>query len=212
MDRFAYLVKRFMPGMFTMLERLARSLAAARFGRRIDSALSRATVTGDLDGRMAVMRPLSIEDLQLLEGFFTNLPDHHLHYFRPHGFSGSALERVLSTRAILAYGLFIDGELSGYGLLKISPTGSAFLGLLVAPGNTGLGLGKFLVGYLYWQASLAGLRTRSTVSKNNPASIRAHEAVSPFRIVSELPDDYLMIEFPDRKMTMPGFSTWGDKV
>ena len=46
------------------------------------------------------------------------------------------------------------------------------------------------------QASLAGLRARSTISRQNPASLRSHEAVAKFEIVAELPNDYLLIEFP----------------
>ena len=67
-------------------------------------------------------------------------------------------------------------------LLKLAPTGSAFIGLLVGPAHTGKGLGRFIVEYLYWQASLAGLRS--------------HQAVADFAVIAELPNDYLLIEFP----------------
>ena len=46
------------------------------------------------------------------------------------------------------------------------------------------------------QASLAGLRARSTSSRHNPASLKSHRAVAAYRVVAELPNDYLMIEFP----------------
>ena len=97
----------------------------------------------------------------------------------------------------------MEDELVAYALLKLAPTGAAYIGLLVAPGQAGLGLGKFIVHYLYWQASLAGLRTRSTISKHNPASMRCHEAVSDFRVVAELPNGYVMIEFPVKEVGPP---------
>jgi len=67
---------------------------------------------------------------------------------------------------------------------------------LVHPDYGKLGLGKFLVEYLYWQASEAGLRARSTISRDNPASLRSQQAVGDFEVVVELRNDYLMIEFP----------------
>lgn len=212
MDRLAYLLKRYFPKVFGIVEQLAKWLAVVRFGHAIDAALDCATITGNLQGRCVSICPLNVSDLRSLQSFFFDLPDDHLHYFRPHELNRPALKKVLASRVTLTYGLFIDGKLSGYGLLKVSPTGAAFLGLLVAPGNTGLGLGKFLVAYLYWQASVAGLKTRSTVSKKNPASIRAHEAVAPFRIIADLPDDYMMIEFPDEIRDPPQLGPGSQRI
>lgn len=124
------------------------------------------------------------------------MPEEHLRYFRPHGFDDASLRRVLRSRAYLNYGLFLEERLIAYALLKISPTGSAFIGLMVHPDYAGVGLGRFIARYLYWQASLAGLRARSTISEHNPASLRSHQAVADFRIVSRLPNDYMLIEFP----------------
>ena len=64
-------------------------------------------------------------------------------------------------------------------LLKLAPTGSAFIGLLVGPAHTGKGIGRSIVAYLYWHASL-----------------RSHQAVADFAVIAELPNDYLLIEFP----------------
>lgn len=96
----------------------------------------------------------------------------------------------------MTYGLFVKDVLAAYALLKLAPTGSAFIGLLAGPAHTGKGLGSFIVAYLYWQASLAGMRTRSTISRHNAASLRFHQAVADFTVIAELPNDYLMIEFP----------------
>lgn len=88
-------------------------------------------------------------------------------------------------------------------LLKLVHTGSAFIGLLVGPARTSKGIGRCIVACLYWQASLAGLRTRSTISRHNPASLKSHQAVSKYRVIVELPNNYLIIEFPDIKRNKP---------
>jgi GNAT superfamily N-acetyltransferase len=196
MEKLAYLLKRQMPGVFQVVEAAARRAVALRFGPRLTRAEREATIVGAVGGRVGQIRPLRPADGGALSQFLDDLPSDYLRYFRPHPFDGPGLERVLRSRAFLNYGIFVEGSLAAYALLKIAPTGSAFIGLLVHPDYGRLGLGKFIVAYLYWQASLAGLRTRSTISRHNPASLRSHEAVSEFEIVAELPNDYIMIEFP----------------
>ena len=129
-------------------------------------------------------------------GFIKAMPESHLMYFHPHGFGRAGLTAVLRSRSFMAYGLFVEDALAAYALLKLAPTGRAFIGLLVGPEHAGTGIGRFIVEYLYWQASLAGLRTRSTISRHNPASLRSHQAVADCAVIAELPNDYLMIEFP----------------
>ena len=196
LERLAYLLKYRLPGLFRVVEWLARQLTALRFGQAITMAQEKAQLSGAVTGLRAKMRPLDTQDTRLLHAFLSNLPPDWLEHFRPHSFDRHGLEEVLNSKAFMTYGLFIDGKLAGYALLKVAPTGSAFIGLLVHPDYGRLGLGKFLVEYLYWQAAEAGLRARSTISRDNPASLRSHEAVGDFEVVAELPNDYLMIEFP----------------
>lgn len=196
MEQLAYRIKQRLPAVFRWIEAAARGVTVLRYGRRIRCVWAEAAVQGTVRGEAAVIRPLGLDDLDALHGFLAAQPEEHLRYFRPHGFDRSALRAVLASGAFLNYGLFVGERLAAYALLKVAPTGSAFIGLVVGPDHTGLGLGRFIVGYLYWQASKAGLRARSTISRDNPASLRSHEAVAKFEIVAELPNDYLLIEFP----------------
>ena len=131
------------------------------------------------------------------------MPESHLAYFHPHGFGRADLTAVLRSRSFMTYGLFVEDTLAAYALLKLAPTGCAFIGRLVGPEHTGKGLGRFIAEYLYWQASLADLRTRSTISRHNPASLRSHQAVADFAVIAELPNDYLMVEFPRVRRDRP---------
>lgn len=182
LERLAYLIKQRFPGLFALVEAVARGVSTLRFGRRIGRALARAEVRGSVRGQAALMRPLGLADLELLHRFLAAQTAEHLRYFRPHDFDPAGLKRVLASTAFLNYGLFVGERLVAYALLKVAPTGSAFIGLLVDSSCTGLGLGRFIARYLYWQASLAGLRARS-ISRHNPASLRSHQAVADFRAV-----------------------------
>lgn len=203
MERLAYIVKQRFPGLFLWIEAAARAMTVLRYGRQIRRARDAGIVRGVLYGETTVMRSLGSSDLETLHGFLAEQPERHLHYFRPHGFDRATLHRVLASDAFLKYGLFVGERMIGYALLKIAPTGSAFIGLLVEPGHAGKGLGGFIVRFLYWQASLAGLRARSTISRDNPSSLGAHRSVAEYKVISELPNNYLLIEFPPAKVSAP---------
>ena len=203
MERLAYLIKTHLPGVFPLVAYFGRLVTAFRFSRQRTEALSKAVVQGKVTDQRAIMRPLATEDIDALQRFFADMPELHLAYFQPHGFSRADLLTVLRSRMFMIYGLFIEDSLAAYALLKLAPTGSAFIGLLVRPEHTGKGIGRFIVKYLYWQASLAGLRTRSTISRHNIASLRSHQAVADFKVVAELPNDYFMIEFPGVRRETP---------
>lgn len=207
MEYFAYLLKQRLPSLFSFIEKVARVVVKVRYGSRITSAENDSLVEGSINDSTAQMRALRTNDVSDLKRFLDDLPLDWLRYFRPHSFETKTLIDVVNSRAFLIYGLFVDGCLQGYALLKITPTGCAFIGLLVHPDLSGRGLGRFIVEYLYWQASLAGLRTRSTISRLNLASLRSHEAVSKYKIVADLPNDFIMIEFPFEARFRPKLHT-----
>ncbi len=54
-----------------------------------------ASIQGEVVGQRAVMRPLSLDDLDSLQGFIEAMPKSHLAYFHPHGFGRAGLTAVL---------------------------------------------------------------------------------------------------------------------
>ena len=205
MEKLAYLLKRRAPWLFRFVERVARAAVNVRYGPRLADTLEKAELSGFFAGHRAVVRPLVEGDLGALQSFLNGLPAEHLHHFHPHPFDTAGLQLVLRSRAFLTYGIVTRGRLIAYCLLKIAPTGSAFIGLLVHPDYGGRGLGKFIVAYLYWQASMANLRTRSTISLHNTGSLRSHRAIADYSVVAQLPEDYIMIEFPSVVIDKPEF-------
>jgi GNAT superfamily N-acetyltransferase len=203
MERWAYWLKQHAPVLFRWVDKAARGVVRWRFGNRIVAAERQASMAGTINGQAASIRALTEDDLVALHGFLDRLPEARFDFFRPHGFSREALSKVLRSRALMCYGVFVHDRLMGYALLKVAPTGSAFIGLLIHPDLSGRGLGQFIVAFLYWQASLARLRTRSTISRDNPASLKSHQAVSAYQVVAELPNNYIMIEFPTTQRDKP---------
>lgn len=193
MDRIAYTLKYRFPRMFRLAAGLAQRYSSVRYGRKVGKALSRATLEHTRAEAHSLVRALGRGDEKLLYRFLNDLPDEYLVFFRPHGFDHADLKRILKCKAFMTYGLFVEGEIAAYGLCKVSPAGSGYIGFIVAPGHEGRGIGSWLVAYLVWQAELVGLEARSTVSRKNAASIRCHEKACQVEILAELENEHLML-------------------
>lgn len=203
MEKLVYLIRTYTPKLFDLILPVAHAVTGVLYGRRMISASNQGKITGKIHGEPATLSPLSIDDLDELHQFLDRIPESHLEHFRPHGFERVSLSYILRSSAFLKYGLFVKGQIRAYSLLKASPTGSGFIGQLVDPAYTGIGIGKLLVHHLYWQAWLAGLKTRATISQDNQASLRSHGAVADYQVIAELPNNYLMIEFPRKAVNPP---------
>jgi RimJ/RimL family protein N-acetyltransferase len=194
--RLLYKIKyRFRP-LFCWIEDAMGSWICLRNRRKISRALESAVITGDVYSAEAEIRPLNHQDLNTLVSFFSSIPNSHLEYFQPHGFSKAALDAVLRRRHIFKYGLFRENEIIGYLMLKLYPGKKAFLGTLVSPEWAGKGVGTYFSYYLRWQCRLLGFRLYSTISKDNVASLKSHEKVGAIHKVVNLPNDYFMYFHP----------------
>ena len=109
MEYLAYRLKKRVPSIFAMIERVARVVVTLRFGRCITAAEKRSLVEGVINDRPAQMRALHPSDLADIKDFFDDLPKDWLKYFNPHSFGAAGLSSVLKQRAFLKYGLFVDG-------------------------------------------------------------------------------------------------------
>jgi hypothetical protein len=191
--RIAYVIKYKVPWAYAVAEWIARGLTLLAYGGRIRRAKEAGTIRGSVCGVPAVMRPLGADDCGAMARMFESFPQEHLKFFRPHGLDAKSLRRVLRRRDFMAYGLFVGEQMQAYGLIKLFLTKKAYIGRLVAPSLTGLGLGKFLSLYLYWQTNRLGFWPYSTIHHDNLASLRS--AVRPYEVVAQFPNGFSLIRF-----------------
>ncbi|RFA30246.1 hypothetical protein CAI21_06400 [Alkalilimnicola ehrlichii] len=203
MDYLIYRLKHTFPKVFRFLEKIAGYYTGLRYRRAVERATKAGRVEGFINGKAAVVRPLVVGDARALYDFLGAQSESRLKFFRPHDFSLEGLAVVLASPAYLNYGLFIGDNLEGYALLKLSPTGSAYRGRLVNEALSGSGVGKLLSQYLHWQAGILGVKARATISRHNTASLASLEAKGGFKVIKELPNDYLLIEFPPVSVDPP---------
>jgi len=199
----AYLLKFHFPVLFKFLNKLTLKFTELKYKARVRELYTKATLTGSIQTKAAMIRPLQTSDIDSFEDFVNGMPEAHLQFFRPHGFDRISLYSVLASPAYLTYGLFIEQKLCAYAMLKLTPTKSAFIGRLVTQELSSLGIGKYLARYLYWQAGVLGVIPHSTISKENVPSMRSHKSIADFEILKELPNNYLLIRFVVKEAKAP---------
>lgn len=169
-----YSLNRRAPVVFAPVRLVSGALARLVHARAIREAQACAELTGRSGGAPVVLRPLRAGDIDALSAFLALQQPDRFSFFRPHGFDRPALRRHLRGGQFLSYGLFEDGALIAYGLIRLTPSRAAFAGSMVSQSHAGRGFGKLMARYLYWQTARMGLDTYLTISQDNPASLRSH--------------------------------------
>lgn len=209
-DKIGIYIKKNLRPVYELAETLLGIWVYLANRKSIRSAISQSHQEGFFQGESLCIRQLKAEDITALSDFLNTLPESHLVFFRPHGFSKSALWICFHKPHFLMYGLFQNKALIGYALLKLFPGKKAFRGRIISQKDSGKGLGKLLSRYLDWQMGKLGFLARSTISRHNLASLKSHTVEGNFRVIDELEDDYILIEFlptPDSQSDLfMGFS------
>ena len=203
LEKIAYILKNNFGGPFSIAQSVVGRLVYVRHKTRIKSALSQGHIAGNIKEQAAEIRPIVAEDSDELSSFLNGFDEDDLKYFRPHGFEPNQIRSVLATGSFMLYGLFIDGALGGYCLLKLYPGRKAYLGTILSESLRGCGLGKFMSSYLRWQASLIDFRLRATIAKDNVSSFGSHESLGAVSVVCELPNDYQLFEISLEGVEVP---------
>ncbi len=118
-----------------------------------------------------------------------------LKYFSPHGFDHKSLKQQFKNRSLLMMGAFDGEKLIGYFFLRFFANKKCFVGRLIDKEYRGKGIGLTMNKLMYETAWGMSFRCYSTISNNNKAVIKAHAKNSSMKILKELANDYLLVEF-----------------
>lgn len=137
----------------------------------------------------------SHSDILQLVDFFSKQPVEAYKFFKPHGFDEKSLMKKLNDPAFMMIGCFKNNELAGYCFLRFFFNKKAFRGKIVGVDFQGQGLAK-LMGIVTTQiCQMMSFRLYATISKDNVKSIASSKAVNDIRVVKELSDNYLYVEY-----------------
>ena len=140
-------------------------------------------------------RRLASADLDALHKLLRRQGDERLRYFQPHGFDPDSLKKMLNNPAFLMFGAFRNGSLVGYFFLRCFWNRKCFVGRLIDEPYEGQGIGRVMNQIMYHTAWWSGFRCFTSISRNNKWIMRAHAKNPHATFVTELANDYQLVEF-----------------
>lgn len=186
-------IKHHLPFIWAFVEYINSFLFRQLYKGRLEDVYNR-YYQGRGDWKYSI-RILQLEDMDALHEFFISQPEQSFKYFRPHQFDYRSLVRKNKDKSFIMIGVFHAGKMIGYGFLRCFFNGKAFRGKIVDVDYQGQGVAKQIGAVITDMAALIHLRLFATISKDNVKSIASSRSVNKIRIVKELPNDYIYVEY-----------------
>ncbi len=199
------------PFLWSIIEGINGKIFQLLYGRMFARSIPRSCKEFSGNGYQA--RQLVCEDLPALRALLARQSPERVAYFHPHGFDERSLMERFLTPCFLMMGVFNGCEMAGYFFLRCFSTRKCFVGRLVDEPYEGKGIGRMMNNIMYDVGWRSGFRVLSTISKHNHRVVRAHAHNEALKVLKELANDYLLVEFV-RRETAPvaGFPTRGSLV
>jgi hypothetical protein len=193
MTRFFLYIKHRLPFLWRWIEYFNGLVFCILYRKRMRVAAQEAIDSEKLQGFR--FKILEQSNSQQLAALLAEQPPERLAHFKPHGFDVSSIARQANNPAFLMFGAFSDQRLVGYFFLRCFANRRCFVGRMIDHRNDRLGIGRAMNRIMYQTAWNSGFRVFTTVSKENQMVIRSHSRNPAARIIKELPNNYLLIEF-----------------
>jgi hypothetical protein len=140
-------------------------------------------------------RKLIPEDSEILFELIKTQDPSDLEYFKPHGFDIQSIRKQFKNRSFLMMGVFDKEKITGYFFLRFFANRRSFVGRLIDREYRGKGIGQVMNDIMYETTWRMGFRCLSTISQNNIAVMKAHSKNQSMKVIKNLPNNYLLVEF-----------------
>lgn len=192
MYRLIQFVRHKIPFVWNLIDRLNATLFRLKF-RQLNKCVEQNCIKySDSDFAYSVVKK---KDLEELVSFFKSQPTESFEFFNPHKFDFKTLEQLSVTPSFIMLLAKTDGKIVGYSFIRAFFTGKAFRGKIVDINYRGRGIAK-VFGKLTMDISTdIGLNLFGTISKRNLSSMASSKSANDIRIIEELPDDYMLIQY-----------------
>lgn len=139
--------------------------------------------------------PASFENASQLTKFFSEQPEEEFLFFRPHPFDEKSLKKMAKNRGFLSFCVMKDDIIVSYFFLRCYFIGKCYLGRIVDYRWQGKGLGKLMRKLASEIAVNFGMPVYGTINKQNIASLKSASAVNGLRIIEELTNGDMIVEY-----------------
>ena len=191
MYRFVHWLKNTFPFLWEIIEGLNSWLFGIRYGNKLEivsNCLS--TFNGEYQLREAIP-----SDTDMIVRFFQEQPEEAFTFFKPHAFDAKTILKLINRKSYLFFLVMKDDTMVGYFFLRCFAQGKCFRGKIVDYRWRNKGIAKLMGKASTAVAMKLGLRIFGTISKENVTSMASAAAVNEIRIIKELPNDYVYIEY-----------------
>ena len=185
-------IKTSCPWIWEMIEGCNGIVVGFLYGNRIREATADALKNVESP---YPFRKLIPSDAEMLVDFINRQPEGFDKFFKPHAFDLKTFRKVLKNHTYTLIGCFDEEKLIGYCFIRFVANKSAYRGKIVDRAYQGRGIAKQMGIVMTNVALNSGFRLFATISKKNVASMKSSNAVNDIRIIKELHDDYVYIEY-----------------
>lgn len=173
------------------------------FGKKFEESVRSACA--EFSGGEITFRPVHDVDIAPLSAFFHSQPDESYRYFRPHAFDERTLRRLWKNPSFFQMlAVTADERIAGYFMIRCFVNRQSFAGFLVGQDFRGRGIAKKMCRIIFKICWPNRFRTFATVSKKNGSALAAYRSINDFKILKELPDDYIYIEYTPEGLKQEG--------
>ncbi len=208
MEKILIFIKHHFGFLWKIIEWINGSLFQCFYSSRLEKILPQ--VFNESANSTFLFRRLQISDAESLYDLIENQEKSDLEYFSPHGFDMVSIERQFKNRSFLMMGVFDKEKMIGYFFLRFFVNRKCFVGRLIDKQYRGKGIGLIMNDIMYETSWRMDFRCLSTISKNNKSVMKAHAKNPTIRILKELQNDYMLVEFVrNEKDSVTGASSDG---
>ena len=186
-------IKHRVPWLWVVVYWLNALLYRLLHRRRMQIQVERAFAEFGLSGHE--FRPLRCDDLIDLAQLIHRQSKARLEYFQPHRFDLEALKKMHANSSFLMFGVLAEDRLVGYFFLRCFWNRKCFVGRLIDEPFERQGIGQVMNQIMYHIAWWSDFRCFTSISRKNKWIMRAHSGNPHARFVSELGNDYQLVEF-----------------
>lgn len=138
----------------------------------------------------------SFKNIPSLVSFFSEQPQDSFTFFHPHEFDEKNLRQLVKKKSFLMYLVSnSNNEIVGYFFLRCFFNGKCFRGKIVDYRWRGKGIAVLMGKISTTIANTLRMRMFGTISKSNLPSLASSQESNEIKIIKELPNDYLYIEY-----------------
>jgi len=193
MEKILIYIKHHLRFLWDIIERINGYIFYVLFKSRMEAVLP--SVFNEAERSSFTFRRINLPDAEALHLLLKSQDVADLEYFSPHKFDLESIRKQCRNKSFLMMGAFDDMKIIGYFFLRFFINKKCFVGRLIDKHYRGKGIGLVMNYIMYETSWRMGFRCLSTISRNNKYVMKAHAKNQSIRILKELNNDYLLVEF-----------------